>query len=158
MKHLLSVTFCLLALTLATPSLAAPDAKAVGAVPNAPAKVDSRVTPVDVQAEGTDSIGARLSTGLKEKFNTSSLFRLVVGNEPKLVLLLSTESEFPSRPSVGSVYSVTWVYLQKDNYLPMLLARDLGTVSAEDVDGLVARIVERTDGLSVKYAYLWQSK
>lgn len=139
----------------ASTSMAAP-ATAPAAVPNSPAKVDARVTAVDVQSEGTDSIGARLSTALKEKFNTSSLFRLGTDNEPKLVLLVRTNPEFPTRPQVGSVYSIIWVYSQKANYLPMLLGHEVGTVSMEDIDGLVARIVEKTDGLSVKYGYLWK--
>ena len=145
----------LLAGALGSQAMAAP-ATAPAAVPNSPAKVDARVTAVDVQSEGTDSIGARLSTALKEKFNTSSLFRLGSDNEPKLVLLVSTSPEFPTRPQVGSVYSIIWVYSQKANYLPMLLGHEVGTVSMEDIDALVARVVEKTDGLSVKYGYLWK--
>lgn len=149
-----------LALALLVPAAgqikAAPPATAPAAVLNAPAKVDARVTAVDVQAEGTDSIGARLSTALKEKFNTSSLFRLSSDNEPKLLLLVTTTPEFSTRPQVGSAYAVIWVYSQTESYLPMLLGREVGTVSMEDIDGLVARIVERTDGLSVKYNYLWK--
>ncbi len=157
LRKILAHTFLALALIVlaAGQAMAAP-ATAPAAVPNSPAKVDARVTAVDVQAEGTDSIGARLSTALKEKFNTSSLFRLSSGNEPKLLLLVSTTPEFPTRPQVGSAYSVIWVYSQTESYLPMLLGREVGTVSMEDIDGLVARIVERTDGLSVKYNYLWK--
>ena len=101
--------------------MAAP-ATAPAAVPNSPAKVDARVTAVDVQS----------------------------------VLLVSTSPEFPTRPQVGSVYSIIWVYSQKANYLPMLLGHEVGTVSMEDIDALVARVVEKTDGLSVKYGYLWK--
>ena len=155
-RNFLARTFLFLLLAgFASESMAAP-ATAPAAVPNSPAKVDARVTAVDVASEGTDSIGARLSTALKEKFNTSSLFRLGSDNEPKLVLLVSTNPEFPTRPQVGSVYSIIWAYSQKANYLPMLLGHEVGTVSMEDIDALVARIVEKTDGLSVKYGYLWK--
>lgn len=157
MKQAFFAIVCLFCLSIVQPALAAPKGTAAAdPVPNAPAKVDARVTAVGVQAEGTDSIGARLTTALKEKFNTSSLFRLSVASEPRLLILISTAPEFPSRPSVGSVYCVIWAYSQKDDYLPMLLGREVGTISDEDIDGLVARLVERTDGLSVKYAYLWK--
>lgn len=156
LEKILARTFLFLLLAgFASESMAAP-ATAPAAVPNSPAKVDARVTAVDVQSEGTDSIGARLSTALKEKFNTSSLFRLGSDNEPKLVLLVRTNPEFPTRPQVGSVYSIIWAYSQKANYLPMLLGHEVGTVSMEDIDALVARVVEKTDGLSVKYGYLWK--
>ena len=40
--------------------------------------------------------------------------------------------------------------------LGYLLARDLGTASVEDVDGLVDKLVERTDGIAAKYSSLWK--
>ncbi len=43
-------------------------------VQDAPAQTTERTTLINVQVDGTDSIGARLSTRLKERFNTSSLF------------------------------------------------------------------------------------
>ena len=145
-----------LAVFVLAPGVLAAPGENVASVPNQPAKVDVRVTAVSVQHEGTDSIGARLSTALKEKFNSSSLFRLSSESEPKMSLLVTTASEFPTRPNVGSVYSIIWVYSQTENYLPMVLGREVGTVSMEDIDALVAKVVERSDGLSVKYGYLWK--
>ena len=69
-------------------------------VPDAPGKGPDRVTVVSVTLEGTDSLGARLGTRLKERFNQSSLFTLNDDEEkdiPKLYLLLSTQAEFPGR-------------------------------------------------------------
>ena len=45
-------------------------------VQDKPEKTVDRVTTVSVSLEGTDSIGARLGTKLKERFNQSSLFTL----------------------------------------------------------------------------------
>lgn len=114
---------------------------------------------VGVVMDGSDSLGARLSTRLKERFNQSSLFQLNADEEkdtPELRLLLNTAPEFPGRPSVGSVYSVCWVFSQGKGYLGYLLARELGTVNADDLDALVDRLVERTDGIAAKYANLWK--
>jgi hypothetical protein len=96
---------------------------------------------------------------LKERFNQSSLFTLNDDEEkdiPKLYVMVSTQPEFAGRPAVGSVYSVCWVFKQGRGYLGYLLARDLGTVSVEDVEGLVDKLVERTDGIAAKYSSLWK--
>ena len=121
-----------------------------------PAKVDARSTPVWVELEGTDSIGARLGMRLKEAFNGSNLFSLTDKDMPKMRLLVSTQSEFPGRPGVGSVYSICWTFTQGEGYLGYLLAREVGTLTYEEIDALVNRLVERTDGLSVKYSNLWK--
>ncbi len=142
-----------LILVLTTQAFAAPAAPAKP-VPDSPALVPSRVTAVAVQSEGDDSIGARLGTALKERFNVSSLFKLSSADEPKIVLMVTTKPEFASRPSVGSVYVVIWAYSQADGYLYMLLDKQVGTVSAEEVNGLVEELVQKTDGIGVKYASL----
>lgn len=136
----------------------APDANAMKAQAqqDKPAKTDSRVTMVSVVLDGSDSIGARLGMKLKEAFNGSNLFTLSEADSPKLRVLVDTKSEFPSRPGAGSVYSVTWVFSQGEGYLPFLLSKELGTLTMDEVDALVARLVERTDGLSVKYSNLWK--
>ena len=133
----------------ATPQAGAPKA-------DKPAKVDARSTPVWVELEGTDSIGARLGMRLKEAFNGSNLFSLTDKDMPKMRLLVSTQSEFPGRPGVGSVYSICWTFTQGEGYLGYLLAREVGTLTYEEIDALVNRLVERTDGLSVKYSNLWK--
>lgn len=122
-----------------------------------PLKIANRSTLVRVEADGTDSLGQRLSTRLKERFNQSSLFVLSSEEEketPELRLLLKTSPEFPSRPSVGSVYGVCWVLSPSKGYLGYLLGRELGTVNADDMDALVDKLVERTDGIAAKYANL----
>lgn len=128
-------------------------------VQDSPAQTTERTTLINVQVDGTDSIGAKLSTRLKERFNSSSLFRLNSEEDkdkPELRLLLNTAPEFPSRPSVGSVYGVCWVFSQGKGYLGYLLAREVGTVNADDLDALVDKLVERTDGIAAKYANLWK--
>ena len=161
MKKLLCVAALALSLGCLSPSLAVQAADA--GTPQAgkpqvdkPAKAQVRVTSVAVVNEGTDSIGARLATRLKESFNQSNLFVLNEKDEPKLQVLIMTQPEFPSRPHVGSVYSVCWVFKQGDGYLGFLLSREVGTLNMEEVDGLVAKLVERTDGIAAKYENLWK--
>ena len=128
-------------------------------VQDAPEKSADRTTVVNVQLDGTDSLGARLSTRLKERFNQSSLFKLNADEErdaPELRVLLNTAPEFPARPAVGSVYGVCWVFSQGKGYLGYLLAREVGTVNADDLDALVDKLVERTDGIAAKYGNLWK--
>lgn len=152
----LTICFCLLA-TFAL--AAAPVPQAGQPVQDKPQASAQRTTMVAVQLDGTDSIGARLSTRLKERFNQSSLFRLNSDEEkdaPELRILLNTAPEFPSRPGVGSVYGVAWVFSQGKGYLGYLLAREVGTVNSDDLDALVNKLVERTDGIAAKYSNLWK--
>lgn len=128
-------------------------------VQDAPQAAADRTTVVNVQLDGSDSLGARLSTRLKERFNQSSLFKLNADEErdaPELRVLLNTAPEFPARPGVGSVYGVCWVFSQGKGYLGYLLSREVGTVNADDLDALVDKLVERTDGIAAKYGNLWK--
>lgn len=129
---------------------------AAASLPDLPATDGDRTTAVAVEYEGTDSLGARLALRLKEHFNTASLFTLTEKDVPKIRVLLSTQAEFPSRPNVGSAYAVVWVFSQSEGTLRHYLAREIGLMTAEDVDALALKIVERTDGLGVKYGYLFQ--
>lgn len=128
-------------------------------VQDAPKTITDRSTLISVILDGTDSLGARLATRLKERFNQSSLFRLNPDEDkdrPELKMLLNTTPEFQSRPGVGSVFGICWVFSQGKGYLGYLLAREVGTVNAEDMDALVDKLVERTDGIAAKYSNLWK--
>ena len=114
-----------------------------------------RSTAVMVEHEGTDTLGAKFAFQLKGAFNTSSLFTLTELDAPKLKVFITTAAEFPSRPQIASVYSIAWAFSQAEGTLSFLLAREVGVVSAEEVDFLVARTAERTDGFAAKYAYLF---
>lgn len=155
------LAFTFLALcAFSTPSLAAAP-QAGQALQDTPRSLPDRSTVISVIMDGSDSLGSRLATRLKERFNQSSLFRLNADEErdaPELRLLLNTAPEFPSRPSVGSVYGVCWVFSQGKGYLSFLLAREIGTVNADDMDALVDKLVERTDGIAAKYSNLWNGK
>ena len=124
--------------------------------PDTPVKTEAHSTAVAVVHEGTDDIGLRLAMRLKEKFNASNLFVLEEKDQPKMRLLLKTMEEFPSRAGVGSVYSVTWVFSQSEGHLAYLLERDVGVLTMERVEALVDSLLQRTDGIGVKYGYLFK--
>ena len=94
-----SITFiCLTAfVTLLVWTTARAAMPVANAVPDSPATVADRSSPVNVEHEGTDTIGAKLAFDLKELFNSSSLFTLSEKDEPKLQVLISTAPEFPGR-------------------------------------------------------------
>ena len=126
-------------------------------VADKPAVTADRSTAVAVDHEGTDTLGAKMAFQLKGVFNSSSLFTLSEKDGPKIKVLLSTVAEFPSRPNLASAYAVVWVFSQADGTLSFTLARDVGVVTAEDLDALVAKLAERTDGVAVKYGYLFKN-
>ncbi len=125
-------------------------------IEDAPQTAKSKPLPVAVELEGTDTIGAKLAFQLKETFNASSLFSLTDKEEPKIKLLISTTPEFSERPSVGSAYSVVWVYYERSSTFASVLTREVGTVTLEDVPALVVRLAERTSGLGARYGYLFE--
>jgi len=140
------------------PALAAQSSEAPVAsqsVADKPVAQPDRTTAVMVEHDGTDTLGAKLAFQLKGTFNTSSLFTLTGKDVPKIKVFLTTCAEFPSRPQIASVYSVTWTFSQAEGTLSFLLTRDVGLVATEELDGLVATIAERTDGIAAKYAYLF---
>ncbi len=123
---------------------------------NTPSNPGARSTNVSVQHVGIDTIGIHLSTRLKELFNASNLFRLHEGDGAKISIIVTSKAEFKDRPHVGSVYSLLWVFSRSNNHLGYLLANEVDVLSSEDVNAVARRIVERTDGLSVKYGYLFK--
>lgn len=128
-------------------------------VADKPEKGSKLSTPVAIVGEGSDSLGAKLVMRLKERFNQSNLFNLsgeVEKDAPMLMLMISTQPEFKDRPAVGSVYSICWVFKQGKGYLPFLLRHAGGIVNAEDLEGLVDKLYERTDGVASRYAHLWK--
>ena len=90
MKKIATLALCVLMLALTAPVIQAATPQAGAPKADKPAKVDARSTPVWVELEGTDSIGARLGMRLKEAFNGSNLFSLTDKDIPKMRLLVST--------------------------------------------------------------------
>jgi len=157
MRTLLRTFVLLIALVLTLPALPFnASAAETQSLPNKPADIAQRNTPIAVEMEGSDSIGSKLATRLKEAFNASNLFTLSAKDTPKLRVLIATTPEFPSRPAVGSAYCVVWLFSQSEGTLRHFLMREVGVVSADNVDALAAQLVERTDGLAVRYGYLFQ--
>ncbi|ABB39623.1 hypothetical protein Dde_2828 [Oleidesulfovibrio alaskensis G20] len=124
-------------------------------LPDKPAALPDRSVPVAVEHDGVDTAGTRLAFELKELFNGSGLFTLTDKDVPKYRVLISSVAEFPSRPEVGSVYSVIWVYSESEETLRHYLARDVGVVTQDTAKALALKLAERTDGIGVKYSYLF---
>lgn len=114
----------------------------------------ANATPVYIEYEGTDTIGANLAFQLRERFNTSSLFLLTDKEQPKFVLMLRTVPEFECRPGAGSVYALTWFYYEKKTTYNSYLQQELGVITAETIDNVVTRIVDLTTGVAARYGSL----
>ena len=125
------------------------------AADDAPRKAERR-TPVVVEFEGNDSIGVALSSNLQKKINSSNPAN--PAREAKFRILLSTASEFPSRPGVGSIYAVVWTLALSEGSMEYYLVRDLGVVTPDTIDEVADRIVSRTDGVAARYGYLDRDK
>lgn len=113
-------------------------------------------TPVFVVHEGDDALGARLAFQVKEIFNTASLFDLNSEDVRKIRVLIKTRSEFPGRPNLGSIYSVTWIYQASENMLAHYLDGELGFIPADGVESLAEELAARTEKVSTRYSYLFE--
>jgi hypothetical protein len=141
-----------------------------GAVANAAADTDTAAqiaaraaikagaTPVEVELEGTDALGAKLAFQLKEQLNSGTLFLLTGQDTPKIRILLATATEFSSRPEVGSVYSALWLYYEKPTSFNSYLAREVGVITPGGTEDLAARLAERTAGIAAKYSYIFEKR
>lgn len=155
--HILTVVFAVLAAAvLAVGSAAAQDLPAGQPVPDTPVEVKAGSTPVGVIHDQVDQLGTRLAFQLKETFNASSLFSLTSADEPKIKLIVSTQPEFPSRPQLGSVYSVVWIFSASENVLTHYLASEAGTVDAATVAAAAEALAGRTTAVAEQYAYLFE--
>ena len=126
-----------------------------GSFAEARAAMKAGATPITVEHEGNDTLGAKLAVQLKEIFNIGTLFALDNNDIPKLQMIISTAPEFPSRPAVGSVYSVIWVYSERANVLSNYLAHEVGILTPEDLDGLASRLASRTAGIAARHSYIF---
>ena len=120
------------------------------------ARKAERRTPVVVEFEGNDSIGVSLFNSLQKKINSTNPANPT--REAKFRILLSTASEFPSRPGVGSIYAVVWTLSLSEGSMEYYLVRDLGIVTPDTVNEVADRIVSRTEGVCARYGYLDREK
>ncbi len=127
-------------------------------IPNTPKDVEVLVNPIVVEFEGNDSIGSMLSTRLKEIFNSSNLFVLEGKDIPKFRIMISSVPEFDTRPAVGSAYSIVWLFSLSEATLRHFLATEVGVISADGVNDLATKLVEKTDNLVNRYSYLFPQK
>ena len=154
----------LLALTLtalaAGPALAQAKAPAPQAAP-APSDVApkeeqaGKKIPVAIEHDDNDPLGARLAYRLKEMLGRSSLMQLSNKDEKKIVLVLKTKEEFPGRPNISSIYSISWLFSSKEGSLKYFLTAEAGIVDAPGMDQTAETLLGKTDKLATTYGYLF---
>lgn len=132
---------------------AAPAAADTGGKKNdAPA---GRKTPVAIEHDDNDTVGARLAYRLKELLGRSSLMQPTNKDEKKIVLVLKTKEEFPGRSGLSSIYSISWLFSSKEGALKYFLTSEAGIVDSADIDQTAEMLLGKTDKLANTYAYLF---
>lgn len=149
----MALAICLCA---AVPATAQPAAEAATPAAVQKAVKKERRTPVIVEFEGNDTIGTMLFSTLRSRLESSN--PASPAGDAKFRILLSTASEFPSRPGVGSIYTVVWTLALSEGSMEYYLVRDLGVVTPDTVEDVVDRIISRTDGVAARYGYLDRAK
>jgi hypothetical protein len=154
----------LLALALTLPALGPATAqdKAPPAAPTpaeAPQKKSespaAKKTSIAIEQDDVDPLGARLAYRLKEMLGRSSLMQLTNKDEKKIVIVIKTKEEFPGRPNLSSIYSISWLFSSREGSLKYFLTSEAGIVDSAGVDQTVEAILAKTDKLATTYGYLF---
>lgn len=111
---------------------------------------------VAVQHTGDDPVGLKLAFHLKERLAKSPLFRMAGKDDKRIVIRLTTRAEFPGRAHLAAVYSVAWVYAEKEEVLAYFLTQDVGLVDADKVVEEAEALTARTDKIAGQYGYLFE--
>ncbi|MHC1790198.1 hypothetical protein [Solidesulfovibrio sp.] len=137
---------------------AAPPQAAPAAPEAAAKKADepaAKKTPVAIEHDDSDPVGARLAYRLKEQLGRSALMVPSNRDEKKLVIVIKTREEFPGRPNLCSIYAVSWLFSSREGALKYYLASEAGIVDAGGVDQTAEALLGRTDKLASTYGYLF---
>ncbi len=130
-----------------------------GTKPVATAKEETEKTekmPVGVEHSGQDVLGQTLALRFKEAVNQSGLYDLSLKEEPKIKVLITTSPEFGTRPQVGSVYSVVWIFSSGTDVLTYYLNTRVGVTDATTLDATVNSLAAETARIVEKYIYLFE--
>ncbi|QJT10569.1 hypothetical protein [Oceanidesulfovibrio marinus] len=122
----------------------------------APTKTSRRGTPVTVQHDGEDELGARLALKLKETLNSSSLFDVSDKDEKKLKVIIKTMREFEGRPNSSSIYSLVWVYSESEATLKYFLDTQIGLINEGELESTAEAIAAATEKVGARYSYLFE--
>jgi hypothetical protein len=114
--------------------------------------------PVMVEYQDMDSLGRRLVFTLRERFNKSDLFRLSGYQEEKIKIIISSQEEFPSRPGLGSIYSIVWNFSYGQDVLDNYLQAEVGQVSSQNLKDLAEDLAAKTDRIYTEYSYLFEEE
>ena len=141
----------------AKPKAALPQAapSAPEAAPKKAEEATAKKTPVTIDHDDSDPVGARLAYRIKELLARSALMAPTNRDEKKLVLVLKTKEEFPGRPNLCSIYAVSWLFSSREGSLKYFLASEAGIVDASSVDQTAEALLGRSDKLASTYGYLF---
>ncbi|MFP4630152.1 MAG: hypothetical protein ACLFMQ_05430 [Desulfohalobiaceae bacterium] len=114
--------------------------------------------PVMVEYQDLDSLGRRLVFNIRERFNSSDLFRLSGYQEQKLKIVISSQEEFPSRPGLSSIYSIVWTFSYGEDVLDNYLQTEVGQISSQGLRDLAEDLVAKTDRIYSEYSYLFEEE
>ncbi len=126
---------------------------------NAPQEVKEKgKIPVMIVYKEKESLGRRLIFTMRERFNSSEIFRLSGYNEKKIKIIVSTKEEFPSRPGLCSIYSIVWNFSYGQDLLSNYLTNKVGIISGKSMKELAESLVAQTDKIYLQYSYLFEEQ
>ena len=100
--------------------------------------------PVAVDATTNDTVGKRLVYKIKEGINRSSTMHVTYKEEVGLGLHIVTLEGDRNNPGNYAMYSVTWTWINPEQFLPFYLNSLVGACGTKRVDEVAESIVADT--------------
>lgn len=95
--------------------------------------------PVEIESQHNnydgpgDPVGEQVVHHLKELIKKSNLLRLTSENEPRLKVIILTFDPLSQRMHLFTVFSYTFVYMNKSNMIPVYVMGAMGYAHSNDV-------------------------
>jgi hypothetical protein len=115
---------------------------------------------IEVVDDSEDMVGQRLVFKVKEKFASSSIFRLTYKDEPRVQVIILTMDRFKGdrfQENISTMYAVIWVF-KFEVGLPIYLNSTMGFAGSQVLDESAESIVAKTEKLISTIIKLLQPK
>jgi hypothetical protein len=115
---------------------------------------------IEVVDDSEDMVGQRLVFKVKEKFASSSIFRLTYKDEPRVQVIILTMDRFKGdrfQENISTMYAVIWVF-KFEVGLPIYLNGTMGFAGSQVLDESAESIVAKTEKLISTIIKLLQPK
>lgn len=113
---------------------------------------------IEIEHNGTDSIGRKLVHQIKEKIGASYVFRLTFNDEPKGIKMIINTAEPELAKEDICVYSIILTLKSKGQNFPLYIWSDVGICKSNRIEEEADEIISVTDKVISAYSKIFGIK